>query len=831
VWLWRADLANGTGLELGLVYLGQNATQRILDLHARNHSFLFFYFTPSRLIQTHDFVRVQLPQHQWREWDDNSSQTPQGPIASDFIATPPLKLGNANTMDLFPHLAQFLRMFSLHEMHADELLQLTSTHCGGVDSLHECAALHSDVGCEWLINNTFVWEDFIPDHAHCSIGEHVVKQGRCSEFTDTNNATGIAGAGCTVFCEQCVAGQFNPRGTYQSNCTDCPAGSYMADRGAAYCTLCPVGRANPLTGSTSVDACRPCAVGTFQRDEGGVQCDVCEPGSYQDVGGRSYCTNCPTGRYQGTAGATTCQDCPATARACRVERVGEKLKKVCPSEETSVAACTCSAGHYLGVSGLCLPCPDGAHCCMCPEVAGCYDPAYGPCDIGLLHHNMETYNSTCSTPDMRSAATPELVTADKEPWCVSGVTRPLPMYGYFRIDPPLLPGSSAADARLESRQALNQPTTAPDCCFTMLNVSGLLSGDGGNGSVALAPWAGAPDAEFGACNLRLPTVAMRTKLNASLQGCRGGPDNECAAHSSGYLCRTCEAGYYIGMTGKCYECDDVEGGATVQYITLTVACLVIVPLAYTFFYFSVSDKSASQMMVYPRLMIDLCTVFYLLYSSMFKYWPYELLNHEVKVGRSKAMDANIFFVECSFGWGFVARYNFYLSLPIVLMCSVGLCFGLMWFVKTFNDTEERPSEHELGSYPVEGSDERGDRPFARRMEENWFWRAGEVKYRGYGSALRSVARAMAGCMPSASGTRGSRIAWAPPCGGPREKEKIWRAYKDHTFQVALLWATMIFITVVNYSLTVYDCSSSNDVVTSRAQPPVRRPLRPFRRPF
>eukprot|EP01047_Picozoa_sp_COSAG01_P133205 COSAG01_NODE_63164_length_281_cov_0.642857_1_plen_76_part_01 len=76
MWLWRADLANGTGLELGLVYLGQNATQRILDLHARNHSFLFFYFTPSRLIQTHDFVRVQLPQHQWREWDDNSSQTP-----------------------------------------------------------------------------------------------------------------------------------------------------------------------------------------------------------------------------------------------------------------------------------------------------------------------------------------------------------------------------------------------------------------------------------------------------------------------------------------------------------------------------------------------------------------------------------------------------------------------------------------------------------------------------------------------------------------------------------------------------------------------------------
>ena len=28
--------------------------------------------------------------------------------------------------------------------------------------------------------------------------------------------------------------------------------------------------------------------------------------------------------------------------------------------------------------------------------------------------------------------------------------------------------------------------------------------------------------------------------------------------------------------------------------------------------------------------------------------------------------------RAGFGWGFVARYNFYLSLPIVLMCSVGL---------------------------------------------------------------------------------------------------------------------------------------------------------------
>ena len=51
-----------------------------------------------------------------------------------------------------------------------------------------------------------------------------------------------------------------------------------------------------------------------------------------------------------------------------------------------------------------------------------------------------------------------------------------------------------------------------------------------------------------------------------------------------------------------------------------------IPLIFTIIFFSVSDKSASQNMVYPRLLVDLGTVLYLLKKSTFTYWPTDVLS-------------------------------------------------------------------------------------------------------------------------------------------------------------------------------------------------------------
>ena len=47
-------------------------------------------------------------------------------------------------------------------------------------SLSECEEAHQQVACAWLTNHTNVWEDFIPEQAHCSKGEFVRKEGACS---------------------------------------------------------------------------------------------------------------------------------------------------------------------------------------------------------------------------------------------------------------------------------------------------------------------------------------------------------------------------------------------------------------------------------------------------------------------------------------------------------------------------------------------------------------------------------------------------------------------------------------------------------------------------
>ena len=157
---------------------------------------------------------------------------------------------------------------------------------------------------------------------------------------------------------------------------------------------------------------------------------------------------------------------------------------------------------------------------------------------------------------------------------------------------------------------------------------------------------------FAACNLRLPSVYRRTKVIWDLQGCKGGHENRCSEGSSGYLCRSCDDGMYLTFTGKCVKCSDPAGSRTLQLVLLCVGIFILIPLFFLIFYFSVSDKSSNQMMVYPRIFIDLCTGLYLIYSSLFRYWPSELLHYQFTGEGHSALNRPVQSLALTLRWWF-----------------------------------------------------------------------------------------------------------------------------------------------------------------------------------
>ena len=740
------QLINNLELEIGIVYAGPGAAGEILTRTRSGEKFLFYHWTPSWMVTKNNLTRVQLQQHNWREWDHPTADRPDGPITSDFIANPPMKLANAELMDLHPHLKDFLQLFTLNEKHADELLQLSGDVCDTVDSLPECAELHEDVACAWLRPHEYVWRDFIPEHAHCAIGEHVTKVGQC-----TNQQSDQFSADCTIGCAACLPGQYQDKSSFMPHCKGCPAGRYAQEEGQATCTLCPPGKYTDATNSSSSDSCLDCAVGMYQDLPGMSRCVRCSQGTYQAGPGKTYCDSCTVGQYQPEEQSTGCLDCPANAKACRVEMQAGVAKRVCRNQETEKDSCTCDAGYFLGASGKCEICPIGAFCCMCEEIAGCYDAELGGCDVELLRDNMRRRNSTCSGE------------------CVSGTPRPIPMYGFYRIDVSL---DIVDHPVLKKKEDLVQVEAAPDhtqCCSWMKKNS------------THEMWE--RDPEFVACNLRLPSTQLRTAVDPDYQGCTGGPSTTCTNGSKGFLCRECEPYHYLAFTGKCVHCGDEHGDGTgarvFQIFLFLLFFFIIIPMFFGLFFFSVSDKSANQFMVYPRLLIDLLVVLYLLYSSLFRYWPHELIGYTIHDGRSRIEFFNNLFMECSFQWSFQTRYFAYLFLPVIVNLSVGIHIGLVWFLKEYNDSDSIDPDED----------------------------ADLLKYTS--GCLNGIARSMAAKLPSTSTARGRRVAWAPP-----QDAEEWAAWKDHARQILLLWFCMLYVTLVNYSLTVYDCSDSNSHVTA-----------------
>jgi hypothetical protein len=373
---------------------------------------------------------------------------------------------------------------------------------------------------------------------------------------------------------------------------------------------------------------------------------------------------------------------------------------------------------------------------MCKETAGCYNPALGACNKTLLFKNMEDYNSPCAPPEGSWEGDWK---GSPEPKCWSGSPIPMAMKGHFQVN-----------------------VTDDDPIFL-------------------------------ACDLRLPSIEMRTRTTWDYYGCLGGPNNECADGNSGWICSECATGTYRAGTGRCVKCTDPDFSRTLMISLLCVFFFLLIPLIFTFFFYSVSDKSASQNMVYPRLVVDLCVVLFLVKESLFQYWPSELLPEghglDRTFGKSFVEKFNSLYMECAFSWGFSSRYISYLLLPQILMVGLSFQVGIIYFLYKFSDGDS------VGQGSVDDS-------FASAGGGQFD--ATNVNIRGKSACLNKFANAIVARLPNGSTPRGGRIAWAVP-----RDEMGWKRFWNHAIQVYLLMIILLYITLVNYSLTVFDCSRSN----------------------
>eukprot|EP01052_Picozoa_sp_SAG31_P041121 SAG31_NODE_6148_length_2148_cov_1.273792_1_plen_242_part_10 len=237
---------------------------------AMNQSFLFYDESPSYVSSSSSsFARVQLPHHvarQWEGYDQNvSTSIDVGGICTDFSSTPPVKLGNANMIDMHPQIEGFLKNLELSELQAAALLfnfkrvlhsATMQTHgmCVGTDE--DCGHMFTQAACDWLHNNTDSWYEFMPEHAHCGVGTRVV----VNELLESS------------FCELCEPGRFMNTSTYSFECYPCPAGQFVEEEGQRTCLECPVGTYGNETAATTYSACIGCEPGQFQDEDGETSC-------------------------------------------------------------------------------------------------------------------------------------------------------------------------------------------------------------------------------------------------------------------------------------------------------------------------------------------------------------------------------------------------------------------------------------------------------------------------------------------------------------------------------------------------------------------------------
>ena len=162
----------------------------------------------------------------------------------------------------------------------------------------------------------------------------------------------VLAPGRPKMCMPCLPGSFNPIkpiGGYGGRCTLCPSGKFQSATGSSSCTECPAGTITSLPGEIK---CRACSPGTYSATSGGSRCGECAAGEFMPHSGASHCFSCGNGGFNVARGRSQCMACPALTRAL-TPRAASRLD------------CLCATGAFntRGCPGTeCKPCPRGATC-------------------------------------------------------------------------------------------------------------------------------------------------------------------------------------------------------------------------------------------------------------------------------------------------------------------------------------------------------------------------------------------------------------------------------------------------------------------------------------
>ena len=198
-------------------------------------------------------------------------------------------------------------------------------------------------------------------------------------------------------CSQCPAGTFTPYlnttacalcspGTYTPSasstnvlCTACAAGTYLTGSGSSVCFSCLRGTYSSMPATTSLcitcmpgtwqsaqgsTVCQTCAQGSISTAYNASACQLCVPGSYAALSNQTSCAFCSAGYYQSSQGSTSCQACPVANYSAYSN--GSTACAACPAltstlsnASVSAAQCLCIMGYYL--SQACVACPPGSY--------------------------------------------------------------------------------------------------------------------------------------------------------------------------------------------------------------------------------------------------------------------------------------------------------------------------------------------------------------------------------------------------------------------------------------------------------------------------------------
>ncbi len=230
---------------------------------------------------------------------------------------------------------------------------------------------------------------------YCSGG----KKEQCTDNTFTSDDGS--------FCQKCMPGyECNkdsepkkcPPGKYGENaaCKECATGTYQDNEGSTFCKTCSPGTV--LTKAKT--GCEKCSKGTYNDGMNSTisACQPCPDNTYQDMEGQAICKTCVQGKYpEKQIGSTSCDNCPA-GYLCTGGRKG-----------------ACPPGHYC-MGGNALVCPMGTYSAGLDKVEECKK-----CEKGTYNKNTtSTSSSDCKACGPNQSTLNYGTTSETKCGCIAG---------------------------------------------------------------------------------------------------------------------------------------------------------------------------------------------------------------------------------------------------------------------------------------------------------------------------------------------------------------------------------------------------------------------------